>query len=82
MAGKMSKEKWIRAGTKLAEPLKEFERAVEQLGLGLVHMTAHGCKGGLRASALFVEDGVWYEVNVVDNTIRLVVDGDQFYTQT
>lgn len=78
----MTRADWIRAGSKLAEVLKEFETTVEHLGIGPVHMTAHGCKNGLRAAVTFVDDKSWYEVTLVDGAIHLLVDGDDFYIKT
>lgn len=79
----MDKARWIRAGTKLAEPLRELELVTEQLGLSLVHATAYGTENGLTAEIRFHDEDQWYIAELRDGHLELSVGGEKsYYIQT
>lgn len=83
MAGKCSQAKWIRAGIKIGECLKEIEELSEQMGLGYIGMGVYGNKHAENtASALHIDsDGTKREVLIMNGKIRLYENGREFYIQ-
>ena len=75
--------KWIQAGLKIGEHLKEIEKISEHYGLGYIGIGVFGnqfteCK----ANALHIDiDGTKREVVIVKDKIRLYENGREFYMQ-
>lgn len=80
----MDKQKWIRAGLKISEHLKEIEKICEQMNIGYVGLAAYGDPEGISASAIHIDDdtGIKRELHIVGGKARLSEDGREFYIQT
>lgn len=78
-----NQEKWIQAGLKIADHLKEIERISEKYELGYVGLNVYGCSlQELTADAFHMDlDGTKREIEIRKGKVRLRENGREFYMQ-
>ena len=81
--GECNQAKWIQAGLKIAEHLKEIEKISEKYELGYVGFSVNGSPFlGVTADAFHIDlDGNKREIEIRNGKVRLRENGREFYMQ-
>lgn len=81
--GECNQAKWIQAGLKIAEHLKEIEKISEKYQLGYIGMNVYGTPLlELTADAFHIDTGgTKREIEVRKGKVRLRENGREFYMQ-
>lgn len=81
--GECNQAKWIQAGLKIGEHMKEIEKISEKYGLGYIGINVFGNQfAESTAEAFHIDlDGTKREVEIRNGKIRLRENGREFYMQ-